>query len=82
MKQKEDRFVNMEHVIGQWAVDYNIPVLRFDQLVELGRRAVTVYNLHDYSKRIPFAELCEYIIKFIRTPFGENMLKNLSRESY
>lgn len=81
MRHKEDRYVNMTSVIGELAFDYNIPVMRFDQLVELGKRSVAVYGLEDHSKKIPFADLCEYIIAFIKTPFGEKTLLELSKDN-
>lgn len=72
------QFVSMEHVIGTLAFEYNIPILELDDLILLGKRAVIVYDLDKYAKKITFHELCEYICTFIKTPFGLNLLKQLS----
>lgn len=79
--KQENRFVDMTHVIGQLAVDYGVPVMQFDQLVELGKRAVIVYGLQPQAKSIPFADLCAYIIAFINTPFGRKALQEALQNS-
>lgn len=81
MKENQDKFVNMECVIGALAHEHGVPYLTLDQLEELGKRAVTVYSLQGLATKITFAEICEYIICFIKTPFGARQLQNLSKES-
>jgi hypothetical protein len=78
MKDNKEQYVNMEHVIGYLAQEYNIPILSFDSLIELGKRAVEVYRLQQHAKTIPFADLCEYITAYIQTPFGHKSLVELS----
>lgn len=73
-----NKYIQMHQVIGDLAFDYNIPLLRFEDLVELGKRTVTVYKLDKYATKIPFADLCEYISMFVKTPFGENLVKKLA----
>ena len=77
MKNNEEQYINMEHVIGYLAIEYEVPIISLDSLILLGQRTVNVYNLQKYSKKIPFGELCEYITMFIQTPFGNKMLREL-----
>jgi len=79
MKINSDTLVNMEHVIGQLALEYSIPILSFENLVKLGQRAVAVYGLSSQASKIPFADLCDYISAYIQTPFGLRVLKELSQ---
>lgn len=77
---KYQEYVDMHAVIGTLAIELNIPVLRSEQFVELGKRAVTVYGLEAQAKKIPFADVCEYILHYIKTPFGAKTLKQLASD--
>jgi len=77
MIDKDDRLVNMEHVIGELVHKYNVPIMSFEALTTLGKRAVTVYGLEPQAKKIPFSDLCDYITAFIQTPFGNKVLNEL-----
>lgn len=74
---KPDMLVDMKDVLGDLAYEYNLPYLRFDELVLLGKCAVNVYGLEDRSKRITFAELCECISKYVESPFGNKVLRQI-----
>lgn len=73
-----NKYVNMYHVIGDLSLEYGVPIMSWDDLVTLGQRAVNVYGLASQARKIPFAELCEYICLFIKTPFGTKVLKELA----
>jgi len=73
-------YVDMQQVIGSLAIDYNIPHMEYEDLITLGVYAVRVYNLEQFAKQIPFADLCEYITGFIKTPFGNKILKQLQNQ--
>lgn len=81
MKPKQEQFVNMECVIGALAHEHGVPYLTFDHLTTLGQRAVSVYRLEDQATKITFAEICEYILCFIKTPWGLKELNSLYKES-
>lgn len=78
MNTNTAKYVNMDNVIGPLAQKYGTPYMRFDDLVTLGKRVVIIYGLDKHCKTIPFATLCEYIQKYINTPFGAKMLKDLN----
>ncbi len=82
MTTKDERLVNMEHVIGELAHEHGIPILTMDQLTLLGQRAVQVYGLTSQAKTILFADLCEYIKAFISTIFGLKILKEIQQNIY
>lgn len=71
------RWVDLRDVVGERAMEYGLPLISFENLVELGKRAVQVYCLEERAKYITFGMMCEYIQAFISTPFGENTLKKL-----
>ena len=73
----ENTVVNMEDVLGNLAIDYNIPYLTFNQLVTLGMRTAHACNLDWKAKKIPFAELCDHIQSFVQTPFGQKVLRDI-----
>lgn len=73
------RFVIMEDVIGELAHEHGIPLLSFDNLVELGRKAALVYHLEEKAKKISFDMMCTYIKLYISTPFGLKVLKELAQ---
>lgn len=75
------KYVAMKDVIGEAALDYSIPILHFDDFITLAQRALQVYNLANYAKRITFAEICEYTTIFIKTPFGKRMLDELNAKT-
>lgn len=72
-----DKYVNMEQVIGNIAIEYNIPLLKFDELVYLCKKTVIVFNLDQQAKKIPFTTLCDYVKLFIQTPFGKKILEQI-----
>lgn len=57
--------------------EVGLPLLPFEHIVLLGKRAVAVYDLHDKACIISVAELLEYILAFIATAFGAALLKSL-----
>ncbi len=61
--------------IEQLAYEHGIRNVNFENLVDLGRKAVIVYRLQDKSETLSFDELCSYIKMFISTPFGVKALK-------
>lgn len=71
------KYVDMSDVIGELAIDYNIPYLTFESFIELGKRVARIYDLCDHGKKITFHEMCEYINIFIRTPFGKKVLDDI-----
>lgn len=71
--------VNMDHVIGDLVYEYGIPYLYFSDLIKLGQHTVRVYGLDKSAKRISFDVLCTYISMFIKTPFGNRVLRNLAK---
>lgn len=73
----ETRYVDMYCVIGTMAKETNVTFLSFENLVELGKRTVRVYNLEERHKTIKFEVLCEYITMYIKTPFGRKYLLDL-----
>lgn len=75
---KNMMWVDMQDVVGDMAQEHGIPVLQFQDLVTLGKRAVNVYGLHSEAKKISFDEMCEAIKEYISTPFGRNTLKNIT----
>lgn len=75
---KQELYVRLEDVIGELAHEHGLPIISFDNLVELGKRVVTVYNLDHQAKKITFEVMCTYIRKFIATPFGLKMLRELA----
>lgn len=72
-----ERWVDLRDVVGERAMEYGLPLISFDNLVELGKRAVNVYGLDNRAKYITFDMICEHINEFINTPFGKNTLKKL-----
>lgn len=74
---KYEKYVDLSNVIGELAYDYGIPYISFDSLVILGQRAVKVYGLDSQSKHISFDTMCLYIAKYINTPFGDRILREL-----
>lgn len=66
--------VNMDAVIGDMVHEYGVPYLKFDALVTLGERVVRVYSL---GNKVSFDTLCVYIKKYISTPFGAKLLREL-----
>lgn len=68
-------WVNMEAVIGDMVHEYGVPYLKFTDLVTLGEHTVRVYKL---GNKVSFDTMCVYIKKFIDTPFGAQLLRNLS----
>ncbi len=77
MDHKYD-YVDMTDVIGTLAIEHGLPYMRFDKLVELGKYTALVYGLNKEGTRIPFAVLCEYIEKYIATPFGAKVARELT----
>ncbi len=71
------RYVRFEDVIGHLAMDYGWPLLKFEDLVLLGQRAVKVYGLEGKYKTITFEVMCYYITLYINTPFGKKTLMDL-----
>jgi len=77
MKNKDCKFVVMQDVIGDLAHEHGIPILSFDDLVELGKKAVIVFKLEETGKRITFDAMCAAIKSYISLPFGLKELKKL-----
>lgn len=71
------RYVKLEDVIGETAYEYGWPVLEFDNIIALGKKAVQVYGLQDKYRKITFEVMCEYITKYINTAFGRRVLIEL-----
>ncbi len=74
----ETQYVDMTDVIGTIAIEYNLPYMRFEKFVELGKHVKRVYNLDTQANTILCSELCEYIAKYIQTPFGAKVAHELS----
>lgn len=73
---KPNLYIDMYSVIGDLVHEYGVPLLCFEDLVQLGIRTTKVYNL---DSKVPFEVLCLAIKNFISTPFGNKMLLELSK---
>jgi len=75
----KNKLVLMEDIIGHLASEHGIPLISFDDLVGLGRKASKVYHLEDKAKRITFDMMCYYIKQYISTPWGLKELRKLAQ---
>lgn len=73
------KYVLMEDVIGELAHEHGIPMIKFEDLVELGRKAARVYHLEEKAKKISFDMMCTYIKMYISTPWGLKELRRLAQ---
>ncbi len=78
MPKNSSFYVDLNDVIGPLALEYGLPIISFDNLIELGKRVVIIYNLDSQAKRITFETMCYYIREYVNTPFGLKTLKELS----
>ncbi len=78
MVQEVSQLVDMTDVIGNLALDYNLPYMSLENLVELGKHTKRVYKLDDSAKTISVEQFFEYIAKFVQTPFGNKVYRSLS----
>ena len=69
-----------ELAIVEHAREFGIPITTFEGLVLLGKHAIRVFGVEN-PNRVSFDKLCEVICKFLDTPWGFKILKEvLSKE--
>ncbi len=74
----KDKLVDLEEVVGSLALEYGTPYITFDDLIEIGKKAMRVYGLEEEGRRITFEDMCKCITDYVKTPFGMKCLKELS----
>ncbi len=74
----QEKYVNLEDVVGYIAVEYNLPPMRGEDFITLCKRCVQVYQLENKARKITFDMMCQYLAMYVATPWGRKAIRDLT----
>lgn len=77
MKIKDEVEIDMDELVYNLLLEHGVNIPCMHNIAYLGQRAVKAFGKWDDARTITFPEICECIKKFIKTPFGAKLLKEL-----